>query len=85
MQGSLSGRALIGKLSNHELALSGNISNPTRIDAEHYSGDYVVDVNVLSDIVLDTKRKILDDDITINKPHYVETINPSGGQTVYIG
>jgi len=55
------------------------------VQREHYAGPYVVTPLVLNPIVLETKDKMMDDDVTVLKVPYLETANPSGGNTAYIG
>lgn len=50
-----------------------------------YNGDYEVDTSLTEDIVLNTKNKVMTDDITINKVGLTVTSNASGGYTLYIG
>ena len=78
-------KLLKGKLQKNTDTLSGGITHPTVTDIDAYSGEYVVDPDAAGDVILLTKRKTLFDDITVNKIKYIETTNPSGGQTVYIG
>ena len=55
---------------------------------EHYEptdpSAYIVESDPEHDIVLPTKNKIMDDDLTVRKIRYQETVNPAGGKTVYI-
>lgn len=50
-----------------------------------YNGDYNIQSSLTEDIVLDTKDKVMTDDITINKIGITTTSNESGGYTLYIG
>lgn len=50
-----------------------------------YEGDYTVIPSTDEDIVLETKDKIMTDDLTLKKIPFHETSNDSGGITVYIG
>lgn len=51
---------------------------------EHYSGSYVVAPKVYAQ-TMDTKDKVMDDDVNIEKIYYSQTENESGGYTVQIG
>ena len=51
---------------------------------EHYKGEYIINPRVVSQ-TMETKDKIMDDDVTINEIYYNETENLSGGMTVQIG
>lgn len=50
-----------------------------------YSGDYEIESSLIDDIILNTKDKVMTDDITINKIGITTTSNESGGYTLYIG
>lgn len=50
-----------------------------------YTGDYVVIPRKTQDILLDTKNKAMLDNVTVEKIHYTETSNESGGMTAIIG
>ena len=50
-----------------------------------YHGQYIVTPSTTDDIVLPTKGKKLEKDITVTKIPYWETSNPQGGFTVFIG
>lgn len=68
--------------------IDGELGNLLLIDrdpAEHYEGPYIVTPLVLDPITLETKDKMMDDDVTILKVPYLETANPSGGNTIFIG
>ena len=84
--GSLStNQSLSGSLSPKNIPLSGTLTHPTISGVDPYEGVYVIDALTDADTTLPTKRKFLSDDITVNKIQYIETTNPAGGQTVYIG
>ena len=51
---------------------------------EHYKGEYIINPKIVSQ-KMETKDKIMDDDVTINEIYYNETENLSGGMTVQIG
>lgn len=53
-------------------------------DAETYKGEYTVTPDI-SPIVLDTKDKLMTDDVTVKEIPLWETDNPQGGTTVLIG
>lgn len=52
---------------------------------ETYDESYDVQTSLVEDIVLNTKGKLLTDDITINKVPVTEVSNVSGGLTLTIG
>ena len=54
------------------------------ITPEAYDGDYSV-VPKAEAQQLPTKKKYMEDDITITAIPYFDVANPSGGQTIYIG
>lgn len=51
---------------------------------EIYDGDYIVNPKVTSQ-ELETKDKVLEDNVTINAIYYNETENQGGGYTAQIG
>lgn len=51
---------------------------------EHYKGEYIINPRVVSQ-TMETKDKVMDDDVTINEIYYNETENLSGGMTAQIG
>lgn len=58
--------------------------NMSTVDAEHYTGGYIVEPSPSHDTVLDTHDKYMDDDVRVLQIPYFETRNDSGGFTVYI-
>ena len=63
----------------------GRIQTVTEIvGGDQYEGEYVVTPHV-GEQELQTKNKVLLDDVTIKAIPYFETSNTSGGNTVYIG
>lgn len=51
---------------------------------KHYKGEYIINPKIVSQ-TMETKDKVMDDDVTINEIYYNETENLSGGMTVQIG
>lgn len=54
------------------------------ITPEAYEGDYTV-IPKAEAQQLPTKKKYMDDNVTITAIPYFDVANPSGGQTIYIG
>lgn len=54
------------------------------ITPDTYEGDYTV-VPKAEAQSLPTKKKYLEDDITVTEIPYFDVTNPAGGQTIYIG
>lgn len=54
------------------------------VGGELYDGDYVVTPKVVSQ-KMETKSKVMSDDVQIKAIPFFETANNSGGDTVYIG
>lgn len=78
---------LSGFLTLESGSVAGTVSVPetSEDDArEHYSGSYVVEPRADRDQYLQTRNKVMDDDMTIKKIAYSETSNASGGYTAYI-
>lgn len=51
----------------------------------HYQGDYIITPLVNDQVILETQGKLMDDDVTVLRVPYLETSNPAGGNTAYIG
>lgn len=51
----------------------------------HYTGDYIITPLVNDQVILETQGKLMDDDVTVLRVPYLETSNPAGGNTAYIG
>jgi hypothetical protein len=62
-----------------------NLPDKTGTTPPQYKGEYVVTPSTEMDIVLETARKLLVEDVTVNKIPYYEVSNNSGGITVFIG
>ena len=74
---------ITGRLSALE-SLSGKMNIPEVVGVTLYDGEYVVSPDFEGSI-LETKDKLLRQDVTVN-PIEVQTVsNLSGGKTVYIG
>lgn len=56
----------------------------TDIRADKYDGAYTV-VPKAEAQVLPTKKKYLEDNVTVTEIPYFDVTNPAGGQTIYIG
>lgn len=54
------------------------------VQGDPYEGSYVVDPKFES-ITLETKNKVLSNDVTVNPIEVARVSNPSGGKTVFIG
>lgn len=76
---------LIGKLSSNKEVLSGTLSLVKPISGEEYDGEYIISPNTKDDTILDTKDKIMENDVTVLKISCVKTHNSSNGLTVIIG
>lgn len=50
-----------------------------------YEGEYTIVPILNDDRVLETKSKVMTDDLTVKAIPVVQTTNPFGGQTVVIG
>lgn len=50
-----------------------------------YHGDYAVTPKVTKEVVLNTKTKIMKDDVTVKKMPQFEVANEAGGMTLILG
>lgn len=83
-----------GKISSSGSILNGNISTSGSLEGklsssnsgyDVYDGPYRVSSSTSTDRRLDTKGKMLKDDLIVNKILYISTDNLFDGLTVYIG
>ena len=74
-----------GRVSNRG-SLSGTLSCPSVNTGgfDIYSGDYELTPKAHQSQTINTKNKVLRDDITVAKIPYWETSNTSNGMTAYI-
>lgn len=78
-------KTLKGSISSNGV-LTGKLSVPQGGEvAEIYSGSYEVTPHVSDKQVLNTAKKLMTKNVTINPIPYSETTNSSNGKTVYIG
>lgn len=73
-----------GAIKTEGVVLSGQINNYTGSKVDIYSGEYIVTPKPYDDQILETKEKLMEDDVTVLAIPYYETSNISG-ITVYIG
>lgn len=62
----------------------GNIQTVTKAYDKYYYGDYEVTPKVTSQ-TLQTKDKLMSDDVVVKEIPFFETSNNAGGNTIYIG
>lgn len=74
--------AISGALSQ-EGRLTGNLATAYSTSAQKYEGEYEVTPTVNGQ-TLETKQKLMTDDVTIHAIPFFEVGNNSGGNTVYI-
>lgn len=78
-------QTLKAKLTPKKSTLFGTISAGKTANNSVYVGDYEVTSDPERDFKLQTKSKLLTDDITVKAIPYFETSNTADGLTVYIG
>lgn len=92
MIGNVSTDTIIGRLTtttnltgvfNTNTKLNGTVINGEGVSRSYYSGDYEV-IPKASSQTLETKEKIMRDDLEITSIPYFETSNQYG-KTIYIG
>ena len=90
---SLCDQSLTGKLAN-QLSVSGQLSTTNNVSGAisltgsaypYYDGIIEITPVVDLDILLETKEKIVTDNIIVHEIPYYQTSNLSGGYTVIIG
>lgn len=64
--------------------LSAIQAQPVYVGGEEYDGDYQVNPK-FAEQVLETKDKLMQENVTVNPIEVARVSNPSGGTTVYIG
>ena len=55
------------------------------VEGDHYEGQTTVEPILFSPVVLQTKKKVLEDNITVLPITILDVDNPAGGYTVTIG
>ena len=75
---------ITGALSNANQVISGRVDIAPIDFRETYDGEYVVVPKINVDQTLETKDKVMEDDVLVLKIPYYETSNEAGGTTVYI-
>ena len=65
-------------------SVSGSVQNAKTKPYPAYEGEYIIEPSFEKQ-VLDTTKKSLYEDITINEIRQTEVTNPSGGLTITIG
>ena len=66
------------------VVLQGKLYLPEVSGGTPYKGTYVVDPD-FTGTTLETKDKVLSEDVVVNPIEVVRVSNPSGGKTVFIG
>lgn len=56
-----------------------------QVQGDPYDGPYEVTPLVASDVVLETRKKLMRDDVTVRKIPQYEVSNDAGGYTLTIG
>lgn len=84
--GTLSARPTLSAVLSAKNTLSAALSINRDIETikDIYKGSYAVEPSAHADQVLQTKSKILDDDIVIKKIQFLEASNDFGGYTATI-
>lgn len=75
-----------GEISGSQ-KLFGTIQPSTNSECHHkkYDGDYVVDPKAYEETVLQTNKKLMDDDVTVHEIPITIVTNIGGGATACIG
>lgn len=80
-------KAISGSVDLRKI-ITGNIQIASQIPIhdkyEEYEGSYNV-VPLIREQILPTKKRSMEDDLTVEAIHYLEAPNPEGGKTVTIG
>lgn len=81
--GTLSGKGTVSGSVTQKESIHGTLGISTSGVTEQYKGDYEVTPR-LSAQVLETRKKVMTDNLTIKEIPIYEVSNTSGGTTVYI-
>ena len=74
-----------GDLSSIE-SLDGEFGTYQKVyEADVYEGEYEVTPMIATEQILETAQKMLSQNVTVKKIPIFITMNPQGGETVYIG
>ena len=86
-------KTLIGKMNPTE-SISGKVEKPSDMSGEininpekdmpTYNGNYIIIPKAYKEQILETKEKMMEDNVVVKKIPYYETSNVDGGETVYI-
>ena len=57
----------------------------TLVEGKPYEGETIVDPILYNPVILETKDKLVSEDITVNPIRILDVDNPAGGYTVTIG
>ena len=83
MDAFLNGSGLVFSLSG-DSQITFSLTIPSSVQTDIYTGETVVNPDFVGK-VLNTKRKLVTSDISVNPIQVEEVSNTSGGVTVYIG
>ena len=87
IEGELALEHLICGEIDLQSVIEGEIDKVLYVDTQRqvYPGPYVVTPLVNNEVLLETEGLYMEDDVTVLKVPYLETSNPAGGNTAYIG
>ena len=87
LHGSVSGKISGGGKMRGSISYAGTIGGAISAGAPRnvYSGVYKITPKTSKEVVLDTAKKYLEQDITVLKVPFYQTSNEQGGTTIYIG
>lgn len=87
LHGSVSGKISDGGKMRGSISSAGTIGGAISAGAPRnvYSGVYKITPKTSEEVVLETAKKYLEQDITVSKVPFFQTSNEAGGATVYIG
>lgn len=87
LHGSVSGKISDGGKMRGSISSAGTIGGAISAGAPRnvYSGVYEITPKTNKDVVLETAKKYMEQDITVLKVPFYQVSNEQGGITVYIG
>lgn len=85
MSGTLRATAALSGGVTAQAALSGTAVIPTMYAADKYDGAYEVMPKFSTDVVLPTRNRLMQQDVTVSKIPQYEISNEAGGKTLIMG
>lgn len=84
LTGTLSKTGSLSGILTKKETLSGSLSPSSPVSNNWYEGEYEITPLASQEVIIETKNKLMYDDVTVLTIPYLETSNEAGGVTVSI-